>query len=196
MTPDDAPPGMIWRETSPKIGVTHVFFSGTDAPKLLVGIAWGLVALGVGYELLFHVVLSRARMTGSVLGEQAFLLLMIAVGAALAYKWRLGGPSSSSLEVGSGGLRFSRGFWRNPLVVPIAEVRELGVADHEQTYSTARCDANWETARWVQVVVVTTRGTRHVVACFGESACAVFYARRVLEMLHELDARVASAPFR
>ena len=183
---------MTWRETHPAIGTTSIQFSGTEPPKALVGVAWALIVLGVGYELFLNVLFPDAPVRGSKLAMQLFPLVLIALGTALAYKWRIGGPSSSVIEIAPAGLRFSRGFWLNPLVVPPAQVREMGVADHAQNYKVERYDA-WgvpegysETARWFQVVLVTSAGERHVVACFGENACAVFYARRVLELLRDL----------
>lgn len=188
---DDPPPGMIWRETHPTFDTLSVHFSGTEPPKTLSWLARGLVVLGVGYEFLFNVLAANGPVEGSVFAMQATPIVLLAVGLALAYKWRLGGPSSSIIEISPAGVRFSRGFWKNALVLAPAQIRELGVSDHRQNYEVVRYDSwgnpdasYWESARWFHVVLVTVTGERRIVACFGERACAVFYARRLSNLVH------------
>ncbi len=194
----DPPPGMTWRETLTETAATSVYFSGTEPPKGLVRVAWGLVLLGISYEVLFNV--GGGEVQGSIVAMEAAPILVAAIGGALAYKWRLGGPSSAMIEIGRSGARFSRGFWRNPLVLPLGDVRELVVSDHQQDYQVARGDgygyvvASYsDTARWARVTLITRSGGRHVVACFGEHACAAFHAGRVMTLLGELSSS-SSAP--
>ena len=180
-SPVDAPLGMTWRET-PRDRGTHIYFSGKQAPRTLVWLAWGLIALGVVYEVLFN--LPGGTTTGSVVLMEATPIFFIAIGAALAWKWRQGGGSSGVLDVGPGALRIERGILAGPLTIEPREVRELVVNDEEQDYQVSTATQSVSTtARWYQVTLVTNAGKRYGLACFGEHACAAFYVGRVAELV-------------
>jgi len=185
-SPLDAPPGMTWRETPSDRG-THIYFSGTPAPRLLVGLAWGLIALGVVYEVLFNV--PGGTTQGSVLAMQATPIIMIVLGASFAWRWRQSGGSAGVLDVGRAALSVQRGLIAGPLELEPRQVRELLVSDQAQDYQVeSRGYAVSETARWFQVTLVTSAGKRHALACFGEHACAEFYVLRVAELLRDAAA--------
>jgi hypothetical protein len=181
----DAPPGMTWKETLTDRG-THIYFSGTPAPRGLVWMAWSLIALGVFYELLFNDVLLPGGTTqGSVVAMQAVPVALIVIGAALAWKWRQGGGSSGVLDVGRAALSVQRGLLSGPLELEPRQVRELVVGDQAQDYQVQTASqTSSATARWYQVTLVTAAGKQHALACFGEHACAAFYVRRVSELLN------------
>lgn len=182
-SPVDAPLGMTWRETLSERG-THIYFSGTQAPRGLLWVAWGLIALGVVHEFLFNVVLAGGTMTGSVVLMQATPIFFMVIGAALAWKWRQGGGASGVLDVGREALRIERGILAGPLTIDPREVRELLVGDEEQDYQVSTASQSVSsTARWYQVTLVTNADKRYSLACFGEHACASFYVRRVAELV-------------
>ena len=134
------------------------------------------------YEFLFNVVSGTTH--GSVLAMEAFPLAMIAIGLALAWRWRQGGSASGVLDVGRDALAVQRGILLGPLKINPRDVRLLLVTDNEQAYNVS--NANYsvsDTARWCQVTLVTMSGATHGLACFGEHACAAFYVDRVTSLL-------------
>jgi hypothetical protein len=194
----DAPPGMIWRETLADGGVTNIYCSGAAPATPLANLGKAFIVVGV----------ALAFIIGSTFGTKAagpwsMPLSVLAIGVALAFIRRPGGPSTLSIAAGPGELRFSRGFWLNPLRLAPANVRDVLVGTSEMPFDMTTSGPLGGTRRYsgserfVRVVLVEGSGATHVVACFAEEPCARFFARRVMTLVGELArARNVQGPFR
>ena len=69
---------MTWKETFSDRG-THIYFSGTPAPRGLLMVAWSLIVLGVLYEFIFN--MPGGTTTGSVVAMQATPIVIFLIGA-------------------------------------------------------------------------------------------------------------------
>ena len=188
-----APPGMTWKETLTDSG-THVYFSGTGVAAGPRVAAWFLLFSGIFF---FVIINFGGPLTGSIVLAEAIPIAIFALGATLAYKWRLGGPSAGVLDVvrvpSGSELRMEGTLTSGPQTIAASEIADIVVSDNEQEY---RAGASVEfgssygaprmhqaTSRWYQVIVIKKDGDRRIVACFGERACAVFFGKKLLEML-------------
>jgi hypothetical protein len=175
---------MTWRETLGEEGATSIYCSGTSAPTPVANIGKAIIALGV----VLLVFIAR------IVGTDAFPpwimpLMVIAFGAAIV-AWRgAGGPSVLTITITPTEARFTRGSWRNPLVVLRANIADVlaGVTDKPFNISTSSPLTGPRTYSGselqARVAVIERDGAAHVVACFGEERCARYFAERVLTLL-------------
>jgi len=178
-----APPGMTWRETTTERG-THVYFSGTPGPRGLRQIGWGLLVIGLVLEILIDMLVGLTGPLKELLSWHISPMFGIVGGGVLVWMWRAGGPSYGSIDVERTALRVSRGMWLNPIQIGAREIARVIVGNRKQNYDiTANGYEVRDTDRWYAAIVVTKANEQHVLACFGEEACATFFTRRISALL-------------